>query len=159
VSVLPAGEVPLPQGCTHLRLRQFMRRLDQHYDLELARVGLRTTQYSLLSHIVKLGPMAPGALARAMKMQPSTLTRNLQPLVAAGWVQVGAGPDGRSRSVSCTPEGRAKRTEAQRRWKAAQLALNAQLGPARVADLHGLIDNCMAVLSSDTADAPEAAHA
>ena len=79
----PAGEVPLPQGCTHLRLRQLMRRLDQHYDLELARVGLRTTQYSLLSHIVKLGPMAPGALARAMKMQPSTLTRNLQPLVAA----------------------------------------------------------------------------
>lgn len=159
-SVLPAGEVPLPQGCTHLRLRQLMRRLDQHYDQELARVGLRTTQYSLLSHVVKLGPMAPGALARAMKMQPSTLTRNLRPLVAAGWVVVGAGPDGRSRSVSCTPEGRAKRTEAQRRWKAAQLALNAQLGPARVADLHGLIDSCMVVLSSDTgANALVAAHA
>jgi DNA-binding MarR family transcriptional regulator len=156
----PAGEVPVPQGCTHLRLRQLMRRLDQHYDLELARVGLRTTQYSLLSHIVKLGPMAPGALARAMKMQPSTLTRKLQPLVAAGWVQVGAGPDGRSRSVSCTPEGRAKRMEAQRRWKAAQLALNAQLGPARVADLHLLIDSCMAVLSSGpVAIAPVAAHA
>ena len=156
----PAGEVPLPQGCTHLRLRQLMRRLDQHYDLELARVGLRTTQYSLLSHIVKLGPMAPGALARAMKMQPSTLTRNLQPLVAAGWVQVGAGPDGRSRSVSCTPEGRAKRMEGQRRWKSAQLALNAQLGPARVADLHLLIDRCMAVLSSGPgATAPVAAYA
>lgn len=137
-----------------------MRRLDQHYDLELARVGLRTTQYSLLSHVVKLGPLSPGTLARAMKMQPSTLTRNLQPLVAAGWVQVGAGSDGRSRSVSCTPEGRAKRTEAQRRWKAAQLALNAQLGPSRVAELHALIDGCMELLSLEAGnDAPVDAHA
>ena len=148
----PSADVlPLPQGCTNLRLRQFMRRLDQHYDRELARVGLRTTQYSLLSYIIKLGPVAPGVLARSMKMQASTLTRNLQPLVVAGWVQVGAGPDGRSRSVVCTPEGRAKRAEAQRRWKAAQLALNAQLDPARVAALHALVDQCMDLLSATPA--------
>lgn len=135
-----------PRGCTNLRLRQLMRRLDQHYDQQLAGAGLRTTQYSLLSHIVRLEPVAPGALARAMKMQPSTLTRNLQPLAAAGWVTVGAGADQRSRSITSTPAGRAKRAEAQRHWKAAQLALNARLGPQRVQQLHALIDDCMGLL-------------
>jgi DNA-binding MarR family transcriptional regulator len=143
-------EPNLPQGCTNLRLRQLMRAVDQHYDREMSHSGLRTTQYSLLSHVVKLGPLSPGDLARAMKMQPSTLTRNLQPLVAAGWVQLGEGVDGRSRSVTSTPEGRAKRSEAQRRWKAAQLSLNSRLGPARVAALHRLVDECMDLLSEAT---------
>ncbi len=46
----------LPQGCTNLKLRQFMRRVSQFYDAEMAQVGLRTTQYSLLSHVLRLGP-------------------------------------------------------------------------------------------------------
>ncbi len=124
-----------------------MRRLDQHYDAELAKAGLKTTQYSLLSHIVRLEPLSPGALAQVMKMQPSTMTRNLQPLVQAGWVQLGAGADARSRSVTSTQAGRDKRSEAQRRWKTAQTGLNQLLDPARVAALHGLIDQCMDKLS------------
>ena len=151
-SAPPTAEVSLPQGCTHLRLRQLMRRLDQHYDLELARVGLRTTQYSLLSHIVKLGPMAPGALARAMKMQPSTLTRNLQPLVAAGWVVVGEGVNARSRLLTLTEAGREVRQTAQRHWKNAQLELNGLLGPAMVAELHGLLDQALAAFEPETSD-------
>ena len=30
-------------GCTNFKLRQLMRRVAQHYDLEMARAGLRTT--------------------------------------------------------------------------------------------------------------------
>ena len=136
----------VPRGCTNLRLRQLMRRLDLHYDAELAKAGLRTTQYSLLSHVVKLEPVGPGALARAMKMQPSTLTRNLQPLVQAGWVRLDAGPDARSRSITSTEAGRAKRVEAQRHWKTAQVRLNEILDPGRVAALHALVDQCLVLM-------------
>jgi len=150
----PPPDRLVPRGCTNLRLRQLMRRLDQHYDAELAKAGLKTTQYSLLSHVVRLEPVGPGALARAMKMQPSTLTRNLQPLVVAGWVSLGAGADARSRSVTSTQAGRAKRTEAQRRWKTAQVDLNELLEPARVAALHALVDQCMDRLSGVTMAPP-----
>ena len=47
-------------------------------------------------------------------MDASTLTRNLQPLVAQGWLEVGAGDDARSRFVTATEAGRIKRVEAQR---------------------------------------------
>jgi DNA-binding MarR family transcriptional regulator len=135
-----------PKGCTNLQLRQLMRRVGQHYDTELAHAGLKATQYSLLSFVLKLGPLRPADLAAALKMDASTLTRNLKPLVAAGWLRMAPGPDGRSRNVVLTPEGVAKRAEAKQHWKAAQLRLNAALGEDRVAALHTLIHESMDLL-------------
>ncbi|MEO6320949.1 MAG: MarR family winged helix-turn-helix transcriptional regulator [Polaromonas sp.] len=135
------------QGCTNLRLRQLMRRVSHHYDLEMAKAGLKTTQYSLLSHVLHLGPLRPGELAQAMKMSASTLTRNLKPLIDAGWVALAAGSDARSRQVSITPAGSAKRAQALQHWKAAQESLNELLGTARVLALHQLMNESMALLS------------
>ena len=150
---LADAPVVQPRGCTSLKLRQLSRRVSQHYDQLMAQVGLKTTQYSLLSHIDRLGPVRPGDLAAAMEMEASTLTRNLQPLQAQGWVVVGPGADGRSRQVVLTEAGRLKRSDAQRQWKQAQLALNQRLGTAQVAALHRLIDDCLARLH-DGAQAP-----
>ncbi len=136
-----------PQGCTNLKLRQLMRRVAQLYDTEVGKTGLKGTQYSLLSYVAKLGPVRPVDLAREMKVDASTLTRNLRPLIDAGWVEQGPGPDARSRLVSVTPAGREKRQEAQRRWRAAQEDLNARLGPARVVALHELLDESLALLA------------
>ena len=144
-----------PRGCTNFKLRRLTRRVSQHYDHLVASAGLKTTQYSMLSHIVQLGPIRPGELARRMDMDASTLTRNLQPLVAQGWVELGEGSDARSRSVSATAVGRAKRTEAQREWKRAQLALNEKLGADKVAQLHALLDDCLAALNESAGESDE----
>ena len=131
-----------PQGCTNLKLRQLLRRVAQHYDAEVGKSGLKTTQYSLLAYVCKLGPIRSVDLARALTVSPSTLSRNLQPLIAAGWLAVEPGDDARSRKVVATEAGREKRQEAQRRWRVAQEQLNAMLGPERVMALHALIDEC-----------------
>ena len=148
-SLQPGREAPAalkPQGCTNLKLRQLMRRVAQRYDAEVGQVGLKGTQYSLLSYVIKLGPIRPVDLAEAMNVDASTLSRNLKPLVAAGWVTQEAGADARSRLVQATDAGRDKRTEAQRRWRVAQEGLNAALGPQRVIALHALIDEAMQAL-------------
>ncbi len=142
-----SGAAPRPQGCTNFKLRQLLRRVGQHYDTEMAKCGLKTTQYSLLSHVFKLGPIRPGDLAAEMKMDASTLTRNLRPLVDAGWVTLEAGPDARSRLVHITDAGRDKRAEAQRCWKVAQVSLNDLLGLERVMALHALADESLELLS------------
>lgn len=135
-----------PQGCTNLKLRQLMRRVAAHYDAEVGKTGLKGTQYSLLSYVLKLGPVRPGDLAAEMRVSPSTLTRNLRPLVDAGLVEVSPGPDARSRLVSVTPAGREKRQEAQRRWRVAQEGINEMLGPRRVVQLHAMLDECLELL-------------
>ena len=151
-SVTQASADPvLPRGCSNLKLRQADRVVSRHYDHHLASVGLKTSQYALLGHIAALGPVRPAELAAAMALDASTLTRNLQPLVAQGWALVGAGDDARSRSVQLTDAGRAKHAEAKRAWKKAQLAFNERLGEARVAQLHALLDDCLRVMADDAA--------
>lgn len=141
------ADVAKPQGCTNLKLRQLTRRVTQHYDVELAKTGLKTTQYSLLSHVVKLGPIRAVDLAGVMRMSTSTLSRNLLPLVASGWIEVNAGDDARSRLISATEAGKNKRAEAQRKWRVAQEGINATLGIERVLALHTLIDESLELLS------------
>ncbi|MED5621369.1 MarR family winged helix-turn-helix transcriptional regulator [Ideonella sp. BN130291] len=140
------ASIAVPRGCTNLKLRQLSRAVTRHYDAYIATTGLKNTQYALLSNAVLFGPIQPSELAARMRLDPSTLTRNLQPLIAQGWLVQGPGDNARSRLVSATDQGRAKRAEGQRAWKQAQLALNARLGPQRVAALHALVDECMAVL-------------
>jgi DNA-binding MarR family transcriptional regulator len=145
---MPTVATRQPRGCTHFKTRQLSRLLSRHYDAALAAAGLKTTQYSLLSHVLHLEPIAPGELARHMGLDASTLTRNLQPLLVAGWLLQEAGADARTRSIRITDSGRAKHAEAQRRWKLAQTGVNQLLGAERVAALHTLIDDCTALLES-----------
>jgi DNA-binding MarR family transcriptional regulator len=137
------AEAVKPRGCTNHKLRQLSRAVTRHYDAFIATTGLKNTQYSLLSHVVQLGPIRPSDLAQRMRLDASTLTRNLQPLLAQGWLRQGPGEDARSRLIEATDAGRAKRTEAQRAWEQAQLALNARVGSGRVAALHALLDDCL----------------
>jgi len=136
-----------PQGCTNLKLRQLMRRVAAHYDAEVGKTGLKGTQYSLLSYVVKLGPVRPVDLAAEMRISPSTLTRNMRPLVDAGLIEVLPGEDARSRLVSATSVGREKRQEAQRRWRVAQEGINEMLGARRVVQLHAMLDECLVRLT------------
>jgi len=137
-----------PSGCTNLKLRQLTREVTRLYDAHLGACGLKTTQYSLLASIDRLGPLPPGDLARALSMDPSTLTRNLRPLMQPGWVDVEPGADSRSRLVRITAEGRRMRARARGHWRRAQQELNRTLGVARVAALHALIDEAQGRLQS-----------
>lgn len=138
-----------PQGCTNFKLRQLGRMVTRHYDRYLGAAGLKNTQYALLSHLVKLGPIRPSDLAKKMQMDASTLTRNLQPMAAQGWLEIGEGEDARSRLIYATAEGKNKRAEGQRAWKEAQRALNNRLGADNVLALHDLIDASMAALNEE----------
>ena len=141
-----------PHGCTNSRLRQLLRRVARIYDAELAKAGLKGTQFSLLSQIVARGPIQPNDLARRIGMDASTLTRNLRVVIGAGWAAQRPGADERSRLIEITAAGRAKQVEATRHWKKAQRALNDLLGVERVKRLHVLIDDSLERLAG-TADA------
>lgn len=150
-AIAPTPEVVVgrrPQGCTNLKLRQLTRAVGAHFDAVVGQCGLKGTQYSLLSYVVKLGPLRPVELARAMKVSPSTLSRNLQPLLEAAWLTTCPGGDGRGHQVAATPAGCVKRSEAQVRWREAQEAVNRRLGPDNVVALHALLDTCIDLLAA-----------
>jgi DNA-binding MarR family transcriptional regulator len=52
-------------------------RITQFYNQHLAAAGLRTTQYSILARLRRLGPMTINALADELVMDRTTLGRNI----------------------------------------------------------------------------------
>lgn len=125
--------------CTCFRLRGATRRLTRRYDRALRPAGIRINQYSVLAHLARDGDRSMTGLARALATDRTTLTRNLGPLEAAGWVDVSDGPDLRTRSVSITAAGRAKFEQAMPLWREAQRAVKRALGPGDLALLHDLL--------------------
>jgi DNA-binding MarR family transcriptional regulator len=124
-----------PTQCNCLALRQATRHLSQIYDRHLAEAGLRGSQYSILSKLARLGPMPIGKLADIMVLDRTALGRALRPLERDRLVKVGAGPDGRTRSVSLTPAGEARLKAAVPHWRKAQKEFETKFGPGDAANL------------------------
>jgi DNA-binding MarR family transcriptional regulator len=111
---------PVRIPCLCLALRRASRAVSRVYDEELRGVGLRTTQYSVLSVLRDAGEVRQRDLGEATVHEETTLTRSLRPLVEAGWVAVRTGQDRREKWLKITPSGRAKLEQARPKWARAQ---------------------------------------
>ena len=139
-------------GCTCRRARRTTRQLTQVYDTALRPSGLTANQFDLLTNLFgatltdeKSLPI--GVLAARMGMHPTTLTRDLKPLVAKGFVTDGRDPrDGRIRAVRITGRGRDKLRKAVPFWRNAQRQVEGTLGLEAARSLNALLDMTSAKL-------------
>ena len=137
--------------CNCLAIRQAARHVSQFYDQLFSPVGLRGTQFSILSRLRREGPMTINALAAALVMDRTTLGRNILPLQRDGLVEVVASADDRRRrEMRLTEAGLARHTAAIERWSLAQERFEAVFGGERAATLRGLLHE---VVASDFASA------
>src|ERR1700722_12770949 len=96
---LPAAAAALRRGTVGLARRLRAERPDD--PISLGKV-------SLMSHLVRQGPLTPGQLAAAERLQPQSLTRQLAELEAEGLVTRSTTEVDRRRSlISLTAAGRA----------------------------------------------------
>ena len=137
--------------CTCAAVRRLSRRITHVYDRHLAELGLRTTQYSLLSNVRARPGLPMGDLAQRMGMDRSTLTRNLRPLVVAGWVRTGRGEDARTVCAWLTDAGRALQARARAHWRRAQDDFESRLGHANAQALHRMAESVAGRLERDGA--------
>jgi DNA-binding MarR family transcriptional regulator len=116
--------------CLCNALRQASRAVSRLYDDELRGVGLRTTQYSLLRYLQHCGPVRQRDLGALTSLDETTLTRNLRPLIDAGWAAIEAGEDRREKLVCLTDSGAEKLSEAHPAWDRAQERMQSRLPKA-----------------------------
>ena len=137
---MPADTRLKPELCNCLALRQAARHVTQFYDHFLATAGLRTTQFSILAKLRRLGPMTISALAADLVMDRTTLGRNLQPLEREGLVAVVQGrADRRSREIRLTDAGAERLRTAVEGWVKAQAGFEAAFGKQRSAELRAML--------------------
>ena len=110
-------------GCTCFRLKKLTRAVSRLYDQHVVAVGLKTTQYSLLKCVAyRARPIAE--LAAFLHMERTTMTRNLEPLLDAGWVELKAGADSRQRIVTITDAVSDLIDRAKAAWRDAHTSLS-----------------------------------
>jgi DNA-binding MarR family transcriptional regulator len=131
---------PIVRGaCTCGSLRKASRRISQFYDTALSPVGIKSTQFSILSELDRRSAtdaISMSELADAMVMDRSTLGHNLRPLQRDDLLRLrNAVDDRRKRYVELTKKGRATLRRAQRLWRVAEGRFEKIFGRKHSADL------------------------
>jgi DNA-binding MarR family transcriptional regulator len=142
---MAAAEAHNPPDCNCAALRRAARHVTRHYDRHMAQVGLRSSQFSILTKLRRMGPLGINALAAAMGMDRTTLGRNILPLERDGLVTIGqAETDLRSKEVTLTKAGAEKQRAGLKHWQAAQAGFEQTFGPKRSAELRALLGEVVA---------------
>ncbi|WP_407310089.1 MarR family winged helix-turn-helix transcriptional regulator [Desulfosporosinus sp. SB140] len=115
-----------------MNIRRASRVVTQFYEKVLEPSGLKVTQYSLLRNLESVEPISMSVLAKIMRIDRTTLNRNMKPLLNAGLITVNSGEDSRSRQVTLTNAGQEALTMALTLWNEAQVSLEGYLGKAEL---------------------------
>ena len=137
---MPADTLPRSEECNCLAVRQADRHITQFYDQIMAPAGLRTTQFSILAKLQRLGPLTINTLAATMVMDRTTVGRTIQPLVRQGLVAIVRGPvDRRIKELHLTDVGAERLRDAVKLWIRAQDRFAEIFGSERTAELRALM--------------------
>lgn len=115
---IPVNAIRLPCYCGSIR--QASRVVTQMYDQALKPAGLKVTQFGILRLLAAYPGMTTGAMADALVMDSTTLTRTLKIIHDSGWIEVTPGEDRRERHWSITKAGEERVQEALPLWKKVQ---------------------------------------
>lgn len=121
------------EGCAGLNARLAARQITKFMDKALERTGISLAQFGLLALIAAARDDRIGALAERSGLDPSTLSRNLRHLEAAGLIEmVTVEADLRRRAVWLTERGAKGLESAMPAWRLAQKALAEVVEPQQL---------------------------
>jgi DNA-binding MarR family transcriptional regulator len=115
------------RDCLGSRARLIGRVLSGLYQEQLDPQGLTVAQLNILTALVLARRMTPAALSSRLRLDKSTISRNLRLMIDNGWV-LGEGR-GRSLMLAPSPEGERLFQAAYPAWRRAQRRTRRLLGP------------------------------
>jgi DNA-binding MarR family transcriptional regulator len=130
------------EGCLGVRVGRLHRLVARRFERALKPVGLSLPQLEILG-----GPEKPTAVADALAVERSTISRNLSLMEGKGWVSVESTPSGRTKTVALTEAGVDVLADARAAWEAAQAGVVQLLG----AKSPSTIDTWVTALAEDGA--------
>lgn len=120
--------------------RKASRSASQLYDLVLAPVGLKSSQFILLRAIAEAKEIAQWRLSRELGVAVETLTRRLATLRRSKWVELRMGTDRREHLYTITDLGESQLERARPYWNRAEQRLHDQLGDSGSREIRRSLD-------------------
>lgn len=128
-----------PSHCSCLNVRRASKAITQYYDRILSPSGLTTAQLSLLRNIKKAQMPTIGELAVIMRIDRTTINRNMKPMLAAEFISTKQGKDSRMKIVTLTKSDNEVLAEGCKLWQEAQKSIREYLGEEDLAKLVELL--------------------
>jgi DNA-binding MarR family transcriptional regulator len=136
--------VAMRDGCLGVRISRLHRLVARRFDQALRPLGLTLPQLEILAVLMMRGSLKPSAVADALAVERSTISRNLSVMEQKGWVAIESMPSGRAASVAITQQGVAVLARAKTAWTEAQAYVVDLIGT----DASGTIDSWLDALAA-----------
>jgi DNA-binding MarR family transcriptional regulator len=120
-------------SCIAVRLRLLNRVVTNLYDEALRPIGLKVSQLNVLVVAAKLGVARPARVSDLLHLDLSTLSRNVDRMMAKGWLEAVPEEDARTQPFRLTEQGRRLLERAVPAWEKAQKRAAELLGEPGVA--------------------------
>ncbi len=107
-------------NCVAMRVRYLNRSVTSIYDDAFRPLGITASQVNVLVAVIKQGMLSPGQLGNILNIEKSTLSRNLERMRKAGWIEIIAPNSGRTHTIQASKEGKELLLELLPLWRKAQ---------------------------------------
>ncbi len=124
----------IAQDCIADRMRLLNRVVTRIYDDALRSLGIKTSQLNILVVTARLGLARPAEICDQLKIDVSTVSRNVDRMRARGWIEVvGDEQDARAHQLRLSAKGQQILEKAKPAWEKAQMKVKKLLGQSGVA--------------------------
>lgn len=135
-----------PSPCICLNMRRASRAVTRFYDEVLKPSGLTIAQLALLRHVEVAEKTTISELAKQMRIDRTTLNRNMHPLTDAALLKISPGKDPRTREIMLTETGKAAAASGWKLWEEAQKSIKEYMGEEDLAKLNRLLSKLEALV-------------
>ena len=118
----------IARTCIAGRLRMVNRVITSLYDNALRSLGVKASQFNILVVAGKLCLARPADVCDILRLDTSTLSRNVERMRTQGWLEVVSSEDARTQSFRLTTQGKRLLEQAAPAWKQAQQEAEELLG-------------------------------
>lgn len=114
--------------CIAVRVRLINRVVTAVYDEALRPLGIRVSQANILVAVARAGAARPADVCRGLRIDKSTLSRDVEGMKARGWLESDPPSGGRNQVLRVTPAGRELLGRSEAAWESAQSEASRLIG-------------------------------
>jgi len=114
--------------CIAVRVRLINRAITALYDETLRPYGLRTSQANILAAVARLAEARPAEVSRFLRIEKSTLSRDVELMKRNGWVESDPPTGGRNQTIRLTTQGEKLLVKIRPSWEKAQAEAKLLIG-------------------------------
>ena len=138
----------IAEACIGSRVRLLNRVITRIYDDALRPLGITIGQMNILVVIAKRETARPAEICGALKIEVSTLSRNIERMRTRGWIEVlEDAQDARAHQFRLSPKGQDLLTKAFPAWEKAQQKAEEIMGDTGIEALDKAAESAREIIS------------